>query len=199
MNKGTLAVIAALVISGLTAFGVIDPGTAEKLLGGSAPQAGSSELHAPKSSSPATTSEATESSWHGWSDTNPQINLSHIFQGEINRQGKPTGFHSRPNGEDPKFARVDRVKSGPNSAGIYTAQVSVFDQKEQRWKDKFSTFFPDRMEQPEVVSSILHAWENRAAGQSRPWRGPSGKGFTIEGYQSSRGGINTAYPVYQRN
>ncbi|OQX16565.1 MAG: hypothetical protein BWK76_11375 [Desulfobulbaceae bacterium A2] len=41
-----------------------------------------------------------------WSDTTPQVNLRHIFQGEINHHGKPTGFHSRPGGRDPQGARL---------------------------------------------------------------------------------------------
>ncbi len=53
-----------------------------------------------------------------WSDTDPQINLWHVFEGEINRKGKPVGFHSRPGGQDPANARVVSVKSKPNRAGV---------------------------------------------------------------------------------
>ena len=36
----------------------------------------------------------------GWSRTVPEINLTHIFFGEINRSGKPVGYHSRPGGSE---------------------------------------------------------------------------------------------------
>ena len=66
------------------------------------------------------------------------------------------------------------------------------------WREKFSSFFPDRMDQGQVLEAVLYAYRNRNPGQDRPWEGPSGQGFRIQGYVSSRGGINTAFPVYQR-
>jgi hypothetical protein len=33
-----------------------------------------------------------------WSNTRPEINLGHIFEGAINSRGNPTGFLSRPGG-----------------------------------------------------------------------------------------------------
>ncbi len=33
-----------------------------------------------------------------WSRTSPPINLTHIFEGEINKRGKPVGYHARPGG-----------------------------------------------------------------------------------------------------
>ncbi len=138
-------------------------------------------------------------SWRGWSKTKPEINLTHIFQGEINRRGKPTGFHARPGGKDPRNAHVKRIKSRPNKAGVYTARVEVYDRREKRWKSKFSTLFPDRLTHKQVIKAILHAWKKRDKKRNRPWRGPSGLGFPIEGYASRRGGINTAYPIYVRN
>ncbi|HEY4596429.1 MAG TPA: hypothetical protein VIJ02_08525, partial [Thermoanaerobaculia bacterium] len=44
-----------------------------------------------------------------WSRTSPPVNVTHIFEGEINKRGKPTGFHSRPGGKDPANARVARI------------------------------------------------------------------------------------------
>jgi hypothetical protein len=134
-----------------------------------------------------------------WTETDPPINATHIFLGEINRTGKPTGFHARPRGEDPKNARVITVRAGPNNAGVYTAQVEVRDPRTGRWKEKFSTFFPDRLRHGDVVSAILHAYRHRASGSEEPWRGPSGLGFPIQGYTLRDGRINTAYPVYVRD
>jgi len=132
-----------------------------------------------------------------WSSTNPEINLWHVFYGEINRKGKPTGFHSRPGGNDPANARVVSVKDRPNRAGVYTANIEVRDGNQ--WKRKFSSFFPDNLSQQEVVDIIVYAYNNSKNPNKQPWSGPSGLGFQVQGYTSSRGGINTAFPVYQPN
>ena len=132
-----------------------------------------------------------------WSSTNPEINLWHVFDGEINRKGKPTGYHSRPGGRDPANARVKSIRDQPNRAGVYTAVVDVRDGNQ--WKTKNSSFFPDSMSRDEVIDVVLHAYNNSSNPNKQPWSGPSGLGFTVQGYTTSRGGINTAYPIYQRN
>ena len=134
-----------------------------------------------------------------WSRTQPQINIAHIFHGEINRRGKPTGFHSRPGGKNPRDARVIKIMSPPNRAGVYTARVKIWDGRQQRWKKKFSTFFPNDMNRQEVIEAILHAYHHRQKKSNRPWRGPSGHGFIIQGYLTNRGGINTAFPIYLKD
>lgn len=132
-----------------------------------------------------------------WSSTDPEINLWHVFKGEINRKGKPTGWHSRPGGQDPATARIVSIKDRPNRAGVYTATIEVRDGGQ--WKSKFSSFFPDNLSQQEVVEVIVHAYSNSKNPNKQPWSGPSGLGFQVQGYTSSRGGINTAFPVYNRN
>ena len=134
-----------------------------------------------------------------WSKTQPPINVTHIFQGEINRRGKPTGYHALFNGKKVKTARIVRVKGKPNKAGVYTAQVEVFDKRSGQWKRKFSTMFPDRMKASEILKAVLHAYKHRRKGRKTPWRGPSGQGFPIEGYVLKNGKINTAYPIYIRD
>ncbi|HEV2856392.1 MAG TPA: EndoU domain-containing protein [Thermoanaerobaculia bacterium] len=131
-----------------------------------------------------------------WSRTSPPVNLTHIFEGEINKRGKPVGFHSRPRGRDPANARVVRVVDRPNRAGVYTAEVEI--RSGGRWLEKRSTFYPDRMDRDAVVQAVLNAFANRASGRggsSEKFRGPSGRGFTIEGYYQN-GRINTAYPIF---
>ena len=132
-----------------------------------------------------------------WSSSTPEINLWHIFAGEINRKGKPTGFHSRPGGSDPENARVLSIKDRPNTAGVYTANIEVRDGGQ--WKPKFSSFYPDSLSQQEVIDVILNAYKNSKNPNKQPWSGPSGYGFQVQGYTSSRGGINTAFPVYNPN
>jgi hypothetical protein len=154
-------------------------------------------------------SEARRSRAHGgggrerveWSATDPPINLTHIFEGLINKGGKPVGFHARPGGQDPPNARVVRILDGPNRAGVYTADVEIRDVRDVRdggrWLGKTSTLYPNAMSRQEVIGAILNAFRSRSNGGSEKFRGPSGRGFTIEGYFQN-GRINTAYPVFQR-
>jgi len=128
------------------------------------------------------------------SDTNPPINLTHVFEGEINRGGKPVGFHSRPGGKNPSGARMVRVLDRPNRQGVYTAEVEIRTQ-DGRWLKKRSTFYPDRMSRQDVLAAILNAYRRRTMGAAEQFRGPSGQGFTIEGWFQN-GRINTAYPIF---
>jgi len=130
-----------------------------------------------------------------WSSTSPEINLWHIFDGEINRSNKPTGYHSRPGGIDTANARLVSVRDKPNRAGVYTANIEVRDG--DQWKAKFSSFFPDSMSQQDVIDAILHAYSK--SNKQQKWEGPSGLGFNIQGYENNRGNINTAFPVYRRD
>lgn len=132
-----------------------------------------------------------------WSKTQPAINLHHVFEGEINRKGKPVGYHSRPGGIDPPTARVVRIRDKPNKAGVYTATIEVRDGS--RWLEKFSSFFPDNMSADEVTAAVLKAYNNSRDKNKQPWRGASGLGFDIQGYTLSKGDINTAFPVFQRD
>ncbi|HEX3531684.1 MAG TPA: EndoU domain-containing protein [Thermoanaerobaculia bacterium] len=132
-----------------------------------------------------------------WSATDPPVNMTHIFNGQINQRGKPVGFHSRPGGTNPPTARVVRVLDGPNRAGVYTADVEIRDGS--RWLGKNSTLYPDAMSREEVIAAVLNAFHSRSGGSDggEKFRGPSGRGFTIEGYFQN-GRINSAYPIYQR-
>jgi hypothetical protein len=129
-----------------------------------------------------------------WSETRPAVNLEHIFEGEVNKRGKPVGFHARPGGKDPDGARVVRVVQGPNRAGVYIADVEIRNES-GRWLKKRSTFYPDRLSREDVVAAVLHAWNHRQ-GRKNPFRGPSGEGFEIEGRPLDNGDINTAYPIF---
>ncbi|HEY2739620.1 MAG TPA: EndoU domain-containing protein [Thermoanaerobaculia bacterium] len=133
-----------------------------------------------------------------WSATDPPVNMTHIFNGQINKRGKPVGFHSRPGGTNPATARVVRVLDGPNRAGVYTADVEIRDGNQ--WLGKNSTLYPDAMSREEVITAVLNAFHSRSGGSGgggEKFRGPSGRGFTIEGYFQN-GRINSAYPIYQR-
>ena len=130
-----------------------------------------------------------------WSNTSPEINLHHIFEGEINKRNKPVGYHSRPGGVDADGAKIVRIRDKPNSVGVYTATIAVRDGNQ--WKEKFSSFFPDSMSVNDVTEAVLSAYKNSSK-EGPKWQGPSGHGFDIQGYTTNRGGINTAFPVYRR-
>ena len=167
--------------------------------GGSAPVTqGSNTDSATNSTSSASFSDSgSEPDYPKWTQTEPNINQWHIFAGEINRSGKPVGFHSRPGGQDPAGARIKSVRDHPNKAGVYTAAIEIRDG--QQWKEKFSSFFPDSLSRNEVLQAVLNAYENSANPNAQPFEGPSGLGFSVQGYTSSRGGINTAFPIYVRD
>jgi hypothetical protein len=134
-----------------------------------------------------------------WSRTSPPVNVTHIFEGEINRRGKPTGFHSRPGGHDPANARLVRIVDRPNRSGVYTAEVEI--RSQDGWLSKRSTLYADRMDRTAVIQAVLNAFQHRTGNRGESdeqFRGPSGAGFTIEGYYQN-GRINTAYPIYTRN
>jgi EndoU nuclease-like protein len=131
-----------------------------------------------------------------WSDTNPQINLTHIFDGEINRRGKPVGFHVRLSNRNPPLSRLKEIISGPNRYGVYTGIVEIFDKKNSAWEEKFSSFFPASLTKSEIINLIIKTWQKgKVTGQSK-WGAMSSLDFVIEGYTTSRGGIITAYPIY---
>lgn len=134
-----------------------------------------------------------------WSETTPSLNLAHIFEGEINRHGKPVGFHVAPKEPMGATSRIKHILSGPNRAGVYTAMVEIFDKDERQWKEKFSSFFPDDFSRRQVIDSILFAHSNNRLPEGSRWRGPSGHGFLIEGYRFGNGDINTAYPLYAKD
>ena len=181
-----IAIVLVALGGGLEKLGI----DIDALLGGnstSTTNQSSQNNNAPKQSS----------SGQHWSDTRPEINLRHVFEGEINRKGKPVGYHSRPGGRDAANARIKSVKAKPNRAGVYTANIEIRDGNQ--WKGKFSSFFPDSMSEDDVVDAILNAYNKSKDPNKQPWSGPSGHGFQIQGYTTSRGGINTAFPIYVNN
>lgn len=126
----------------------------------------------------------------------PRIDAEHIFAGNINRRGKPVGYHSRPGGRDPVNSRVVRVLRGPSALGLYEARVEIRARPGSPWLEKRSTFYPDRLSRDQVLAAIENAYRQRTTGRAERFRGPSGLGFTIEGYHRD-GFINTAYPLYR--
>ncbi|GAB4213698.1 MAG: hypothetical protein OHK0012_10310 [Synechococcales cyanobacterium] len=143
----------------------------------------------------------------------PSINEKHIFEGEvvIGSGGNPqaVGFHSRPGGVDPSTARI-RLKSdgtpvfglGPNSKGIYTRVIDVWDLSTNEWipKDPYSSFFPDSWDRNTVIEEVLKAFSDidlLPQTQDQEVTVPTLNGFEIEfKYDKQKNLIRTVYPIY---
>lgn len=194
-NKALMSIAAAVIAAVLLAFG-IDPGQFDSIPSGQSTSKRTSTPPAEVARSATAATAKASASGKKWSNTTPGINLRHIFHGEINRKGKPVGYHSRPGGRDSPDARVIRIRSAPNRLGVYTATIAIRDGSQ--WKEKFSSFFPDNMSRQEVIDAILSAYKQSRDKNKQPWRGPSGRGFDIQGYTLSRGDINTAFPVFTK-
>jgi hypothetical protein len=148
-----------------------------------------------------------------WSRSDPQVNLSHIFCGEIGRNGDPKGFHSRavalPTGA------VDRVEDNRHRGGeVYDGTVIYSNGRRKR-----STFYPDDCSAEAILRSVLYAYRNQTGdhpawgvlGPSAPEEATPDSGSQGDGYcRDDRGrpfeirigtirrrgedAINTAFP-----
>ncbi len=115
------------------------------------------------------------------------INERHIFEGEVNARGRLVGFHHAAAHRD----RLLRVLRGPNAMGVYEAEFRAFGLL------KRSTFFPDAWTRERVLAAIREACA--AAGAPRNGRliGRTRDGLRIQMYLDGRGGIATAFPLYE--
>ena len=103
-----------------------------------------------------------------WSRSDPQVNISHIFCGEIGRNGDPKGFHSRAAGLP--TGAVDRVEETAHRGDeVYDATVIFSNGRRKR-----STFYPDDCPAEAILRSVLYAYRNQT-GEHPAWGvlGPS--------------------------
>ena len=121
-----------------------------------------------------------------FSDDYPPVNLVHIFCGQINSYGQATGFHSRPNGNDPTCARTESYwyiyqdefpLSSSDHANhntmywsgrrhlLYYYRISVWNGYKWVPKEHDTTFWPTYMTIPHVVSTIQKLYNTFASGQ----------------------------------
>lgn len=137
-----------------------------------------------------------------WSRTEPEINLRHIFCGELSG-GRARGLHATAlMATAPAVAGLgERSDEG---RGIYTAIVRFADGQR-----KLSTFFPDACDWRSIEASVVHAAthplrDHRQWGRiglSAPAAGAAGycldarnRPFEIRFAARSDGRINTAFP-----
>ena len=99
-----------------------------------------------------------------FSDGNPQVNMVHIFCGQIIKD-KATGFHSHPGGANPECAKAEDQDKAPLSAKDYEAYntITVWDEKQKKWVKKVprpTTFWPTSMKIPDVVTTIQNLYNS---------------------------------------
>ncbi len=142
---------------------------------------------------------------------NHQVNHAHIFCGEVNRSGQVVGFHSRPRGQNPSTVRQFRITQSLNGQGIYGGEWT----HAAGGGTKFSTMFPDRCTDEQVINSIAYAESNpvRCPSGAPNWawcglNGPTettqqarfctasnGSSYTVAGATNRDGRINTGFPL----
>jgi hypothetical protein len=138
-----------------------------------------------------------------FSQDHPAINLRHIFCGEI-RNGRPDGYHA----EIMKLptASVVAVRDRREARnGVATGTVLF-----TNGATKFSSFFPRRCTEAQIITSIRYAISQPRTPKPGSWGfiapsapipgsdgyclGTDGAPFTIRYATLSRGDINTAFP-----
>lgn len=131
-----------------------------------------------------------------WSDTEPQINETHIFCWEFNKSWKPIWFHSKINWKIPETVKILKTEN-KNKFWVYNSQIEIYDIKNKAFKNKFSSIFPDNLSKEEVEKAILNAWENKYYYKNSQFKWKSWLGFEIWWYTYKwNNKINTAYPIY---
>ncbi|MBL8631576.1 MAG: EndoU domain-containing protein [Myxococcales bacterium] len=120
----------------------------------------------------------------------------HIFYGDVDpKNGAARGWHYEPSGDKAKGTYiVEGTQSPPDSRGVYSGNVMINGVK----KDRRSTFFPKDWTEQQVENAIDEAYKNRTPEvRSGTFRGETSTGMKVELRLDGKGGIESAYPVYQ--
>lgn len=128
----------------------------------------------------------------------------HIFEGEINRDGRPVGYHHREGGVDRGNFQVNHSSVTPaDRHGVYEATWTATLPNGTE-VPKSSSFFPDTWDASDVRKAIREAFDNRIESAPRQWQGTTSEGLTIEGYvrgasvaDATPDDISTAYPFWE--
>jgi len=149
-----------------------------------------------------------------WSTGEPQVNLHHVFCGEINKKGRAVGYHANPQGNTPSTYVKHLSGDAKNSAGVYVwDNISLkIDGKEVR--KSLSSMFPEHCSQTQIVASIQYSSAHSTSCSSPRWAscgasaptnsntpsqyclGADNNTFTIA-TALSHNKINTGFPIYQ--
>ncbi len=144
-----------------------------------------------------------------------QLNLQHIFCGELNRKGRVVGFHAMPNGHPPSSYRDADLADKPNLQGVYTLR-NIQLMFEGQHRKGFSSMFPNHCSAEQIKHSIVYSIQQQQGKCTSPgWAscGPSNPDTSDSKFCNSLDGsryliasaqlrdnpqrINTAFPIYQ--
>lgn len=135
----------------------------------------------------------------------PRVNAEHVFCGEVRRDGRAVGFHSRPGGRNPDtVSGTDEKRPDAKRPGLYTLFGFHIAQDGRSGLKTVSTMFPDHCDAESVIAAIQHAYrtgekqDHAFQGESGPaCRDASGRSFRVEGFTAIERGqvvVVTAYP-----
>ncbi|WP_175480630.1 EndoU domain-containing protein [Paenibacillus sp. OK003] len=115
--------------------------------------------------------------------------LSHIFGGEILKNGNANGFHyeGMPNSNGKIVGKVDT----PNEFGVYQANVEINGVP----KGPKSTFFPKEWTPQQVIDSVNEAFNSKVNIKNNKYIGKTSTGMEIE-LILRNDKIISAYPIY---
>ena len=149
-----------------------------------------------------------------WTDSKPQVNLHHVFCGELNKRGKVTGFHAFPKDNKPSTFISAKQKTEPDHRGVFNMRNIKLTLEGKKQTKNFSSFFPEHCSFEHIVKSIQYSHTHSTGGCKSPsWAicGPSApkdikkqtgyclgldhSPFQIASPKSKSGRINTAFPT----
>lgn len=122
--------------------------------------------------------------------------LNHIFEGEINKNGKASGYHVE-NFPNTRGSIIPGTKTEANELGFYEGKVMV-DGVEKTAYGGISTFFPVNWGYQKIVDVINEAYENRKHLQRNEYFFDFPEGYEIHMYLNSNNKIISAFPVMKK-
>lgn len=145
-----------------------------------------------------------------WSNTKPEVALTHIFCGQINHRGQAEGYHSRPNNKDAVCARANNLVQNTFPLNCYK-KIEVLQTfnglLRQKWIARTPgtyCFFPPHWSVVQTVTVLVDIY-NRCQNQRdrdkicyANYRNRNGGTFGIVIFiakVSGRDAINSAFPV----
>ncbi|MEX2629466.1 MAG: EndoU domain-containing protein [Tistlia sp.] len=144
-----------------------------------------------------------------WSETDPPLDLSHLFCGERDpRDASLGGYHALAGARSPGEPAIRERYAGPNADGVSRAIVCLPETAgTARRSCKCSSLFPDDWSVGQVVEAVLTALRRGRTDARGFFRGPGGSGFAVEGWLvpaaqaralcGAERCIATAWPAYE--
>jgi hypothetical protein len=118
--------------------------------------------------------------------------IEHIFNGEVNKKGRGTGYHyDGIEGSPGKI--IDGTRGMPNEFGIYEGKVEV-NRVAKTANKGISTFFPEEMTPQQVVDTINEAYDTKVLRISNQYQGIAKNGMKVNMYLDSNSKIISAFP-----